>query len=265
LRLNEWLAGGGGTNDFVEVYNPAALPVSLERWVLTDDPSLQGATNNRLPSLTFIDAKAFVRFKTDGAQSRGPGHTRFQLDRFGETIRLLNPSSQIIDSIDFVAQLDGVSEGRYPDGASRIVRFPGPPTPAAPNRILPGDADQDGMDNLWEALNGFDPTSPADAAGDEDQDGMSNLAEFLSGTNPRDPLSRFRVDAVALNEGRAGIRFAAQPGRTYRVEYSDGIASPAWLLLESVSINGAPREVAVTDPSPYDQRPTRFYRVVIQR
>ncbi|MBI2947420.1 MAG: lamin tail domain-containing protein [Verrucomicrobia bacterium] len=265
LRLNEWLAGGGGTNDFVEVYNPAALPVSLERWVLTDDPSLSGATNSRLPSLTFIDSKAFVRFSTDGAQGRGPRHTAFQLDRFGETIRLLNPSSQIIDTIDFVVQLDGVSEGRYPDGAPQIVRFPGSPTPAAPNFIAPGDADQDGLDNVWEALHGFDPTSPADAAGDADQDGMTNFAEFLSGTNPRDASSRFRVEAAAVNGGSAGIRFAAQPGRTYRVEYSDGIAPPAWMLLESVSVSGVAREVGVTDPERFNQRPTRFYRVVILR
>jgi len=265
LRLNEWLAGGGGTNDFVEVYNPAALPVSLERWVLTDDPSLRGATNNRLPSLTFIDAKAFVRFSTDGTRNRGPAYTAFQLDRFGETIRLLNPSAQIIDSIDFVVQLDGVSEGRYPDGASQTVRFPGSPTPAAPNRILPGDADRDGMDNVWEALNGFDPTSAADATADADQDGMSNFSEFLSGTNPRDAFSRFRVDAAAFSGGAAGIRFAAQPGRSYRVEYSDGIAPPAWTLLENVSISDGPREVVVTDPARFDQRPTRFYRVVILR
>ena len=194
--MNEWLAGGGGTNDFVELYNPAALPVSLERWVLTDDPSLSGATNNRFPALTFIDAGAFARFHTDGARRLGPEHTLFQLDRFGETIRLLNSTSQIIETVDFVVQLDGVSEGRYPDGMPQIVRFPGSPTPAAPNSISPGDADQDGLDNVWEARHGFDPTSPADAAGDADGDGMSNFEEFWSGTHPRDASSRFGLKPV---------------------------------------------------------------------
>ncbi|MBI4659650.1 MAG: lamin tail domain-containing protein [Verrucomicrobia bacterium] len=263
LRLNEWMAAGGGTNDFVELYNPAALPVSLERWVLTDDPSIRGATNNRIPALTFIDAGAFVRFHTDGAPTRGPQHTPFQLDRFGETIRLLNPSSQIIDAVDFIVQLDGVSEGRYPDGAPQIVRFPGTPTPAAPNLIAPGDADQDGIDNAWETRHGFDPTSPADAAGDADQDGMSNLAEFVSGTNPRDASSRFRVEAMMVNGGSLSIRFSAQPGRAYRVEFSDEIAPPAWRLLESVTGSSEAREAVVRDAVPINQRPARFYRIVV--
>ncbi|MSU62355.1 MAG: hypothetical protein EXS31_08165 [Pedosphaera sp.] len=265
LRLNEWLAGGGGTNDFVEIYNPTALPVSLDRWILTDDPSISGATNNRFGSLMFIDAGAFLRFHTDGHAGRGSRHTLFQLDQFGETIRLLNASSQIIDTFDFIPQLDGVSEGRYPDGTWGIVRFPGPPTPAAPNHVPPGDADNDGLDNIWEALNGFDPTSPDDAKRDADQDGVSNIDEFLSGTNPRDAMSYFRVEAVDLSDGIPKIRFMAQPGRAYRLEYSEELAPPVWNFLSEVSSTLVAGEKVVIDPAPVEQRPTRFYRVLILR
>ena len=46
------------------------------------------------------------------------------------------------------------------------------------------DADDDGAPDWWEALYGFDPADPSDAALDADGDGLSNLAEFLAGTNP---------------------------------------------------------------------------------
>ncbi len=265
LRLNEWLAGGGGTNDFVEIYNPAALPVSLDGWILTDDPSISGATNNRFASLTFIDAGAFLRFDTDGQAGLGSRHTFFQLDRFGETIRLLNASSQIIDTVDFIPQLDGISEGRYPDGARGIVRFPGSSTPAAPNHVPPGDADGDGLDNVWEALNGFDPAATGEAQFDADQDGASNLDEFLSGTNPRDATSYFRVETVEVVGGSPRISFNTQPGRAYRAEYSDELEPSVWNVLSEIAMSSVAGEKVVIDSVPVEQRPTRFYRVLILR
>jgi hypothetical protein len=46
------------------------------------------------------------------------------------------------------------------------------------------DADQDGLDDGWEATYGFSSSDPADAAGDLDGDGLSNLREFQLGTHP---------------------------------------------------------------------------------
>ena len=265
LRLNEWLAASAPTNDFIEIYNPAPLPVHLGRWILTDDPSISGSTNNRLALLTFIDAGAFVRFHADGEVGRGPDHTAFGLDRFGETIRLLNPSAQIVDTVDFATQLDFASEGRYPDGAQRIVRFPGSASPAAPNYLRSGDLDHDGLDDAWEIINGLDPDSTADAGADPDSDGMSNLQEFLSGTNPRDAASLFRVQISASSAGGPAIRFTAQPGRTYKIEYAGGLATAVWTRLSDVLSGDAVREITLTDPTPIEQRPTRFYRVVVSR
>jgi hypothetical protein len=264
LRLNEWLAAGGGTNDFVEIYNPAPLPVSLDRWVLTDDPTISGSTNNRIAALTFIDAGGFARFHTDGTAG-GAVRTSFQLDQFGETIRLLNPEARIIDTIDFLLQVDSSSEGRYPDGAERIVRFSGSSSPGAPNYLLLGDADNDSMDDLWEMQNGFDPASPNDAHLDADQDGMSNLQEFFSGTNPRDASSLLDVQLDGLSAGSPTIRFTAQTERSYRIEYSDTLSPAVWNVLADVPSEGAARNIAVTDPTSLQERPTRFYRVVIIR
>jgi hypothetical protein len=120
--------------------------IALAGWVLTDDPSISGATNNRMAPLTFIDAGGFVRFRADGETDHRPDHTFFRIDRFGETIRLLNPAARIIDTIDLAIQVDSVSEGRYPDGAPQIVRFYRSVSPAAPKYLPSGDADQDALD-----------------------------------------------------------------------------------------------------------------------
>ncbi len=57
-------------------------------------------------------------------------------------------------------------------------------------RLAP-DVDQDGMDDVWEASNGLDP-SVNDASADPDGDGFTNIEEYQLGTDP---------NAVAPKEG----------------------------------------------------------------
>ena len=49
---------------------------------------------------------------------------------------------------------------------------------------LTTDADQDGMDDVWEAMNGLDPTRD-DALDDADGDGLANIGEYRVGTDPQ--------------------------------------------------------------------------------
>jgi hypothetical protein len=49
------------------------------------------------------------------------------------------------------------------------------------------DADLDGMSDVWETVNGFQPSDPSDAAGDADMDGLSNRGEFEADSDPRNP------------------------------------------------------------------------------
>lgn len=46
------------------------------------------------------------------------------------------------------------------------------------------DTDGDGMPDAWELRYGFDPYDPTDAFLDADNDGVTNLGEYLQGTNP---------------------------------------------------------------------------------
>ncbi len=50
----------------------------------------------------------------------------------------------------------------------------------------PSYEDNDGMNDAWELLNGFDPANPNDANRDYDHDGATNLVEYGAGTDPRD-------------------------------------------------------------------------------
>jgi hypothetical protein len=59
------------------------------------------------------------------------------------------------------------------------------------------DADNDGMDDTWEARYGFDPTNPDDAAGDPDSDTLTNVAEYDARTDP----TRADTDGDAVNDG----------------------------------------------------------------
>ncbi|MEC7240199.1 MAG: putative Ig domain-containing protein, partial [Myxococcota bacterium] len=46
------------------------------------------------------------------------------------------------------------------------------------------DGDNDGVADVWELENGYDPTDPSDASLDNDSDGLTTLDEFLRGQDP---------------------------------------------------------------------------------
>jgi hypothetical protein len=135
LRVNEWMANPSSDSDWFELYNNDPLPVSLAGLCLTDDPSIAGATLSIVPSLNYIAGHGWIRYWADNSPASGPGHLPFALDGNGETIRVYNASTSLVDSIEFGLQTAGVSQGRLPDGASNVVSFPTTPTPEASNYL----------------------------------------------------------------------------------------------------------------------------------
>jgi hypothetical protein len=134
LRLNEWLANSDGA-DWLELYNDDPLPVDMSGFTLTDDPSLAGQTNGWLGPLSFIAGKGFATWQADADPAAGRDHLPFRLDALGATLRLYASDFTILDSVDYLVQTQGVSEGRWPDGSTNIVRFPNSPSPGAPNYL----------------------------------------------------------------------------------------------------------------------------------
>jgi hypothetical protein len=93
---------------FIELYNHSANSVDVSGCILTDD----SATNEFvIPADTVIGPAGFVSF----TQSQ----FGFTLNGQGETLYFIKPDgSRVLDAVQFGAQADGVSYGRWPDGAN---------------------------------------------------------------------------------------------------------------------------------------------------
>jgi regulation of enolase protein 1 (concanavalin A-like superfamily) len=93
--------------DFIELYNHSNQPVDVGGAYLSDS----AATNKfQIPSPTILPARGFVTL--DQAQ------LGFALSSAGERIFFVNPAqTRVIDAVGFEPQANGVSSGRFPDGA----------------------------------------------------------------------------------------------------------------------------------------------------
>ncbi|MHA3774016.1 lamin tail domain-containing protein [Verrucomicrobiota bacterium sgz303538] len=135
VRINEWLASNqsyldpvdNSADDWIELYNPTAAPVSLASWSIADDN-----TTYTIPSGYSIPAGGFLIIWADNQtyQNTGSGqlHVPFQLGAGGDSITLRAPDAQLVDKVTFGTQRTDVSEGRYPDGADawRTLTAPSP-------------------------------------------------------------------------------------------------------------------------------------------
>ena len=123
--INEFLAHTEpslGVEDYLELYNHSNVPVDLSGAYLTDESS----TNKfRIPNGTVIGPTNFMVF---GQTALG-----FALNAAGERIYLVNSNqNRVINAVDYDAQANGVSFGRYPDGAPAFYEMAAR-TPGAPN------------------------------------------------------------------------------------------------------------------------------------
>jgi CotH kinase protein/Lamin Tail Domain len=132
-------------------------------------------------------------------------------------------------------------------------------TPGAGDAL--GDADSDGMPDLWEVQNGLNPNDPTDAAPDLDQDGQSNLSEYLAGTDPNRPQSVFAATAGGFSVGGAYQgSFSAVAGKTYTVQYSEDLQPSSWHKVSDHSPT-ADGVIPFSDAGAASSN-RRFYRVV---
>ena len=136
LRINEWLAIGSTlfANDFVELYNPQALPVAVGGLYLTDEP--YGWPNRHaIPALSFLPGFGYQRFLADSDAAQGADHLNFNLSGEQGMIALFLANLTQVDCVAYSSQLPGVSQGRSPNGSANIVFFD-TPTPGAPNPLI---------------------------------------------------------------------------------------------------------------------------------
>jgi hypothetical protein len=108
VKINEFLAHTDDpVRDFIELYNAGSREVDLSGAFLSDEPQ---SDRFAIPAGTKIRAGGFVTFTQD--------ELGFALTSAGEAIYLVNPSqTRVVDAVRFGAQANGVTMGRYPDGA----------------------------------------------------------------------------------------------------------------------------------------------------
>lgn len=129
-----------------------------------------------------------------------------------------------------------------------------------PVRFFPereDDADGDGLPDSWEKAVWGNTDEVNDPDGDYDGDGCTNEQERQAGTNPRDPESFPRMLSIQPDETGAALSWASEPGKRYRISYSDDLVT--WYLLGTPV---APEGEAgnTSDPGAASES-HRFYRV----
>jgi len=131
LKINEWLANGQVLfdDDFIELYNPHPLPVSLSGMYLTDDPVTE-TDKHQIVALSFIAPEGYSVFRVNDGND--PWELDFKLSAKGEMIGLFDGGMNEVDHVLYGPQTTDVSEGRAPDGAANYEFFE-LPTPGVTN------------------------------------------------------------------------------------------------------------------------------------
>ncbi len=112
--INEFLAHTDPPDyDYIELYNHANQAVDVSGCILTDDPETNKFV---IPQGTIIPARGFIWYTET--------NMNFRLDAVGETIYFKSPdASRFLDAVAFGGQENGVSSGRWPDGANDWYRL----------------------------------------------------------------------------------------------------------------------------------------------
>jgi hypothetical protein len=128
LAINEFLAQNDTTvtdqngeyNDWIELYNYGATPISLANYHLSDKSD--NPAKWTFPDIV-IDSGAFLIVWADEDTIQAGLHANFKLSVTGEAIYLSSPQLSIIDHIVFGPQSSDISTGRFPDGIGAFKRM----------------------------------------------------------------------------------------------------------------------------------------------
>ena len=151
LRINEWMTAPDVVfnNDYIEVHNGNPSPVDLGGLFLTDN-AFGWPLRHEIAPLSFIDGGGLSLFIADGDPEDGPDHVDFRLSSEMEVIGLFDRDGTRIDSVRYTPQIVDISEGRTPNSALEIAKFP-LPNPGLDN---PGSEDVEqvpllGIEDVW--------------------------------------------------------------------------------------------------------------------
>ncbi|MBN1476548.1 CotH kinase family protein [Candidatus Sumerlaeota bacterium] len=184
LVINELLASNdsfgqdetGAFEDWVEIHNPTATPLSAGGMWLTD--SFDNLMRWQIPTIaeTTIPPGGHLLIWADDDNNPpdGPLHTSFKLSAAGEEVALVAADGvTVIDSVVFGAQVTDVAWARFPDGGSVFVPT-ALPTPEASNSLTLT------LSDMVDALLGQRTLSVAEQAeADVNGDGVLDAADLV--------------------------------------------------------------------------------------
>ena len=134
VRLNEVLADNSGTvlhdgtaPDYVELYNASSSAVDISKWSLAGKAAGQRFV---FPAGTQVAAGGYLVIWMDSAANSGL-HSRFGLDREGDSLFLEDASSNRVSTLSFGNQLTDLSVGF--DGSAWVLNRP---TPGKTNAVI---------------------------------------------------------------------------------------------------------------------------------
>jgi hypothetical protein len=134
LKLNEWMASPLSGDDWFEIYNPGSQPVPLGGLYLTDD-YVVNPLKSPIPALSYLSilTNAYQQFHADNKPGAGADHVNFKLNASAQRLGIVDSVGHVIDGYSYGQQQAGVSEGRLPDGATSVFRFPVSASPGEAN------------------------------------------------------------------------------------------------------------------------------------
>ena len=152
VAINEWMASNTRTlvdpstskyEDWFELFNYSSATLDLSGYYLTDD--LGNKNKWRIPPGTTLAAHSFLLCWADndaapgGTNTTGSAlHTSFQLAKNGEALGLFDPEGLPVSTLTFGAQINDISQGRFPDGSASIISMTNA-TPGRANRLYAND------------------------------------------------------------------------------------------------------------------------------
>lgn len=136
MVINEFMADNdtimdpaGETDDCIELRNNTTASVALDGFFLSDDPSVPAKW--RFPDGTTIPANGYLVVWADNDSGQQGLHANFALAAGGESIRLSDADTTVLDTITFGPQITNRSLARIPDGIGNFL--PARPTIGASN------------------------------------------------------------------------------------------------------------------------------------
>ena len=128
------------------------------------------------------------------------------------------------------------------------------------------DSDGDGMDDAWEAQQGFQPLNRNDAALDESGSGLSNLQEYIAGTDPLNASGTFLLRGASASVVTGfELSWQAVSGRKYEVWYTTNeLPLNLWGVVPGLT-NLSGSGPLVTNDAGAAGSPSRMYRLRVEK